>query len=107
MIYKFKSRATPDLIMMGPQGDQLLHLLGRSPSPQGIFEVSQLPAAIAALQAASAPSEPRAGATPLVVEETEGSPDSEEAVGLHQRLAPMLTMMTTALTEKQDIVWGV
>ena len=47
MIYKFKSAATGDLIMLGPNGDQLLRLLGREPSPQGIFEPADMPALIA------------------------------------------------------------
>ena len=29
MIYKFRSPATGDVIMLGPQGDQLLRLIGR------------------------------------------------------------------------------
>ena len=31
MIYKFKSKATGDTVMLGPNGDQLLSLLGRQP----------------------------------------------------------------------------
>jgi hypothetical protein len=52
MIYKFKSKATGDLVMLGPNGDQMLRLLGREPEPKGIVEVEQLAPAIAALRAA-------------------------------------------------------
>ena len=52
MIYKFRSKAAGDLIMLEPHGDQLLRLLGREPAPKGIIEPAQMPAAIAALQAA-------------------------------------------------------
>jgi hypothetical protein len=38
MLYKFRSKAAGDLIMLGPQGDQLLRLLGREPARQGIIE---------------------------------------------------------------------
>ena len=31
MIYKFKSKAAGDLIMMGPSGDQGLRILGKGP----------------------------------------------------------------------------
>jgi hypothetical protein len=48
MIYKFKSKATGDLIMLGPNGDQLLRLLGREPAPKGIIEVADMPSAAAA-----------------------------------------------------------
>ena len=47
MIYKFKSRATADVIMLGPQGDQLLRLAGREPALKGIFEVADMPALMA------------------------------------------------------------
>ena len=43
MIYKFKSQATGDLIMTQPVGDRVLSLIGKSPSPQGIIEVDQMP----------------------------------------------------------------
>ncbi len=32
MIYKFKSKASGDIIMMGPTGDALLRALGRTPA---------------------------------------------------------------------------
>ena len=32
MIYKFKSKATADLIVMGPVGDNLLRIVGREPA---------------------------------------------------------------------------
>ena len=44
MIYKFKSKAAGDLIMMGPSGDQVLRIIGKQPAPKGIIE----PAAMAA-----------------------------------------------------------
>ena len=52
MIYKFKSKAAGDVIMLGPNGDQVMRLLGREPAPQGIFEAAGMPAVMAALEAA-------------------------------------------------------
>ena len=46
MIYKFKSKATGDLIMLGPQGDQMMRILGREAAPQGIIEVKDMAAEI-------------------------------------------------------------
>ncbi|MES2887706.1 MAG: DUF1840 domain-containing protein [Pseudomonadota bacterium] len=113
MIYKFKSRATPDLIMMGPHGDHLLQLIGKTPAPQGIVSVAQLPAAIEALKAAVAADErqraegnnPPEGAGED--EEADDGPQRGDPVGLRQRVWPMVLMMTHALAEQQDIVWGV
>ena len=101
-MYRFKSRADADLIMMVPVGDQILQIIGREPAAQGIIEVAALPAAIAALEVAIAAAEmARRG----------GSDDDDEsgavAVGIGQRAWPMLEMMRRSLAERADIVWGV
>lgn len=96
MIYKFKSKATGDVIMLGPQGDQLLRLLGREPAASGIIEVAAMPGAIAALEAAVAAEAPPG--------------DEEEAsrsVALRQRVWPMVEMLKRALAADQPVVWGV
>ena len=38
MIYKFKSKAAGDVIMMGANGDQVLRVIGKTPAPKGIIE---------------------------------------------------------------------
>ena len=38
MLYKFKSKSGSDVIMMGPNGDEVLRLIGKQPAPQGIIE---------------------------------------------------------------------
>lgn len=105
-MYRFKSKADGDLLMMEPVGDQILRVLGREPASQGILSVDALPAAIAALQQAIAEAEPqRAGR-----DEGEGEGEAgggAVAVGLAQRAWPMLEMMRRSLAERADIVWGV
>ena len=44
MLYKFKSKASGDVIMNGPHGDELLRLLGREPAAKGIVQHADLPA---------------------------------------------------------------
>jgi len=99
VIYKFKSKATGDLIMLEPHGDQVLRLLGRAPAARGIIEVAAMPAAIAALEAA------------VATEEAPPADDEEEqagrTVGLRQRVWPMVEMLKRALAEQQPVVWGV
>ena len=93
MIYKFKSKAAGDLIMLGPQGDQLLRLLGREPAAKGIVEVAAMPAAIAALQAAVAADEAAPGLHRLqAIDEQSG-----RTVALRQRVWPMVEMLQRAL----------
>lgn len=98
MIYKFRSPATGDVVMLGPNGDELLRLLGREPAAKGIIEPAAMPAAIAALRAAVA----RAEAPP---EEEDGDPS--RAVGLRQRVWPMVQMLERARAADEPVVWGV
>lgn len=97
MIYKFKSAATGDLIMLGAHGDQLLRLLGREPAASGIIEVADMPSASAALLAAIAQEE-----APPADDEA-----AQPAVGLRQRLWPMIEMLRRAHEADKPVVWGV
>lgn len=96
MMYKFKSKAAGDVLMMADTGDQMLALIGRPPAPQGIIETDALPAAVAALQAAidgaGAPSEDVDGGTP--------------PPGLRQRLWPMVELLRRSQAAATPVVWG-
>lgn len=100
MIYKFKSKASGDVIMLGPNGDQMLRLIGREPSAKGIVEVEHMAAAIAALREA--------------VRLDEAAPDSEEdddagrgGISLRQRLWPVIELFERSLGAREPVVWGV
>jgi len=64
MLYKFKSKAAGDLVLLEPQGKQFLQLIGKTVQAKGIIEPSDMPAAIAALQAARGRSRRRPGESP-------------------------------------------
>ena len=96
MLYKFKCKATGDLIMLGPNGDQLLRLIGREPSSKGIVETDAMSMAITALQEAVAAEE---------AQRVEPAKSSE--VGMRQRVWPMIEMMKRAQAANEPIVWGV
>ena len=96
MLYKFKSKAAGDLIMLEPHGRQVLGIMGKEPDPTGIITTDQMPAAIAALEAA--------------IGEPEGEDHevlNDERVSLRQRAFPMLEMLRRCLAAGKDIVWGV
>lgn len=99
MIYKFKSKATGDLIMLGPQGEQVLRLMGREPAAQGIIEPASIAAALAALQDAVAAEAARAV--------DEDDTDQPRAVALRQRVWPMVEMLRRAQAAGAAVVWGV
>lgn len=96
MIYKFTSRATGDVVMLGANGDEVLRLLGREPTPKGIVDAADLPAAIARLQAAVAAAE----APPADDDE------QRPAVGLRQRVWPLLEMFRRAAEADVPVTWG-
>jgi len=100
MIYKFRSKAAGDVIMLGPNGDEMLRILGREPAPKGIVEPAAMPAAIAALEAAVARAEAPA-------DNDDNDKDGPRAVGLRQRLWPMVEMLKRSQQANEPIVWGV
>ena len=107
MIYKFKSKAAGDVIMLKPNGDHVLRIIGKEPGARGIITLAEMPAAIAALEAAirreahaPQPQEP-AG------RDDEDTPVAEERVSLQQRAWPLLEMLKEAHANQANIVWGV
>ena len=105
MIYKFKSPATGDVIMLAAPAEQFLRLLGREPSAQGIIEVAAMPAALTALESAVAAA-PAVGQE-VAKEVANGAPTADVEIALRQRLWPMIDMLRRAHAAGQAVVWGV
>jgi Domain of unknown function (DUF1840) len=101
MIYKFKSKATGDLIMLGPDGDQVMRLIGREPQPKGIIEAAAMPAVVRALEAAVA-----AEAAPAADDEADDGRGARK-VSLRQRVWPLVEMLRRAHAADEPVVWGV
>jgi cyclopropane-fatty-acyl-phospholipid synthase len=107
MIYKFKSKAAADLIMLEVNGRQLLKILEKNfpeQQAQGVLTVAQMPRAIQAIEEAIA-AEDRAHAEAAQA----GSPQGAARLGisLRQRLAPFLAMVRRCMQANEPIVWGV
>jgi hypothetical protein len=101
MIYKFRSKAAGDLIMLGPHGDQIMRILGRVPAAQGIIEPASMAAAIAALEHAVAEESAPAEGDEAAKDEV------PRAVSLRQRAWPLVEMLRRAQAAGEPIVWGV
>ncbi len=97
MLHKLKSKAAAELIMLCPNGDQLLRLLGREPAPKGIIEPQDMHQAITDLQQAIATDEADRG----------DQPQPANKVSLRQRLWPMIEMLKRAQAAGEPLVWGV
>lgn len=105
MLYKFKSRATAPLIMLGRNGERVLRIIGKSPDTHGIIESAEMPQAIELLNAAiehddAVRAERQADGD---ASDSEVHPDDE--VSLRQRAWPLIEMMERSHSGECDIVW--
>lgn len=114
MLYKFKSKATGDLIMLEPQGKHILTLIGKEPGVKGIILPSEMMAAINALHAAVAQEELAHQAAKDAAQTDGGKEGAITAVGngprmisLRQRVVPFIDMLRRAHAEDKEVVWGV
>jgi hypothetical protein len=109
-MYKFKSRAAGDLIMLEPNGRQIVSIMGKSSDSepaQGILLPAEMPAAIAALEHAIALDEQQRVQRSKEAKEA-GEPDPKrEGVSLKQRALPMIEMLKRCHQADKEIVWGV
>jgi hypothetical protein len=106
MIYKFKSKAAGDVIMMGPTGDKVLGLIGKDITPKGIIEPAQMPAAIQALaDAVKADDEARASAGEQ--DENRTASAGRDPISLRQRAWPLVEMLKRAQAADEPVTWGV
>lgn len=101
MLYRFKSKNMGDIIMLEPNGRQVLEIIGKDPGPQGIILPGEMPAAVKALQAA------------IALEESRDDKHSDDdvvpgkAIGLRQRAQPFIEMLRMNHEIGQEVVWGV
>ena len=111
MLFKFKSHAASDLIMLEADARKLLKIMLRDDPVKGILQVHALPQAIQALESAVAQDEAerreKAERSPTLMPGEDDEPILFNAVSLAQRVAPMLKLLKRSLSEESDVVWGV
>lgn len=105
MIYKFKSQATADVIMLQANGDQMLSIIGKERAAQGIVTVAQIPAALTALDLAIAVHE----AAEAKRRDNPGQPVevTGDSVMLRHRAGPFIELLKTSAQAGKDVVWGI
>ena len=97
MLYKFKSKNAGDLLMLEPSGRRILEVIGKDPGATGIIRPEEMPAAVAALEAA------------IKLEESADEKDDlpkGDAPGLRQRAMPFIDMLKRNKKAGSDVVWG-
>lgn len=107
MLYKFKSKAAGDLIMLEPNGRQVLQIIGKDPGPKGIIEPGQMAAAIQSLESAIAREEAEHKRAEAEAQSQGDKAPRPDGIALRQRAVPFVDMLRRAEKEGQDIVWGV
>ena len=108
MLYKFKSKAAGDLIMLEPNGRRVLEIIGKDAGPKGIILPEQMPAAIAALEAAIAREEAeQKAATDEAKAKGEVPPRFDGASRCASAPCPSSTCCSAASKAGKEIVWGV
>lgn len=112
MLYKFKSRATADLIMLEPQGRRVLQIIDKEPGMPGILTAEEIPAAIAALEAAVTAEEALIAARKQAAQEQaadakEQDLPTQEPIRLRQRVAPLIDMLRRSAAEGREVTWSV
>ena len=103
MLYKFRSKAAGDVIMLGPNGDQVMRIIGRQPAAKGIFEVADMPAIVGALKSAVAADE---AARAQAARDDDASAAKGDGVTLRQRVWPLIEMLERCHAARQVITWG-
>ena len=97
MLYKFKSKNAGDVIMLEPNGRRILEVIGKDAGAAGIILPEQMPAAIAAIEAA------------IALEESADEKDDVQkgdAPGLRQRAMPFIDMLKRNHKAQTEVVWG-
>ncbi len=107
MLYRFKCKATGDVVMLEPNGKQVLEILGKDPTGPGIILLEQMPSAVKALRDAVFEEEcefERLKQEALAKEEDMPDPDR---VSLRTRVTPFIDMLNHCMREGCEVVWGV
>jgi hypothetical protein len=107
MIYKFRSKADSDLYMNAGPAERILSIIGKQPGPQGIIEPAEIPAAIAALEAAVQEEEQARKAAQEAAAADGQATSAPQPIGLKQRAWPFIQMLKRCQQADTPVVWGV
>ena len=105
MIYQFRSKAGPDVIMLADLTQRIFEILGRSPEPRGILTVEQLPSLITSLETAILKDLEERTKSNVADQANSEKPKLTDRLG--QRAYPFLELMKQAKAKDEPVMWGV
>ena len=107
MLYRFRSRASADVVMLEPNGKRVLEILGKDPGGPGIILPEQMPAAVQALQAAVLVEEAEIERRRQEAQAEGEAPPDLDRISLRMRVAPFIELLHHSQREGVEVVWGV
>lgn len=109
MLYRFRSKASADVLMLEAQGDALLRAIGREPATAGIIEVAAMPDAMTRLHEAIERDEQARSrmSGDDAQQEATAQAAGRDPVSARRRWWPMVEMLRRCHAEDAVIVWGV
>ena len=109
MLYKIKSKNAADVIMLEPNGRQVLQIIGKDPGRTGIIQPAEMAAAVSALESAITQEEAakRAAGEARAAEDDDAKNKArEEAISLRQRATPFIDLLRRNEKAGTEITWG-
>lgn len=108
MIYRFKSQATGELIMLEEAAKQILGILEKDAAAPGIITLAQIPDAIARLRQAALDEE---ASQARQIQEAKAKAKGEpiprfSPLGLRQRSHTFIEMLARSAEENEPVRWG-
>jgi hypothetical protein len=105
MIYQFRSKAGPDVIMLADLSQRIFGILDRPLDPRGILTVEQLPSLIISLETAILKDLEERAKSNVADQENSEKPKLVDRLG--QRAYPFLELMKQAKAKDEPVMWGV
>lgn len=102
MLKRFNSAAAGEIVMLAPHAEEIFSAINHPLEQRGVISAAQLPAAIAALQAAIERSKKQTAAAGSTADA-----DDNNLVPFHTRALPFLNMLTKSQAAQADITWGI
>ncbi len=99
----FKSKYSPDILMLETTGRELIRLMGHSGALPGSLAAEDIPAALARLEAAvkGGPAHTLQADRPQNEDET----NREPIISAAHRAGPLIKMLQVAAREAEHVIW--
>ena len=107
MLYRFKSQATGDLVMLEADGKHLLQIWGKDPSGPGVLLCADMDAAAAALLRSADEEEQAIQAAKEQAKAAGEPPPDLPPVAWRARIQPMLQTIKYCQAEDAPLRWEV